>query len=348
MALPGAGGQTNGGRKGRPCHWPFLIGETVVLLDAKGPGIVRHIWLTVSGMKPSVLRNLILRIYWDGQATPSVEVPLGDFFGVSHGLQSSLEGTPVGMQSARGFNCWIPMPFRQHARITVENDTGERVEMLFYQVDFTIEDELPRALGYFHAQFRRANPCALRQDYVILSGIERPGVYLGTVIGVRSLFRAGWWGEGEVKFFLDDDTRYPTICGTGLEDYIGSAWGLSRVVTSRQGAPHVDNEGGYYSLYRFHLDDPIRFRRLQQVTVQQIGFGEREAARAHFGADYHEHPAAGAQPNGSTVYMERSDDWSSVAYWYQELPTAPFPPFPDRALRQADLPAPQLVKREDV
>jgi hypothetical protein len=323
-------------------------GETVVLLEAKGRGVVRHIWLTVSGMKPTVLRNLILRMYWDGQATPSVEVPLGDFFGVAHGLNVAVEGPPVGMQSGRGFNCWIPMPFRESARITLENDSGEEVDMLFYQVDFTLDDELPQALGYFHAQFRRANPCPLGQDYVILEGVERPGVYLGTVIGVRSLFRDAWWGEGEVKFFLDQDTKFPTICGTGLEDYMGSAWGLNQVVTSRQGAPHVDNEGGYYSIYRFHLDDPIRFQRLTKVTVQQIGCGNRDAARAHFGADYVEYPAAGTQPDSSTIYMERSDDWSSVAYWYQELPTVSFPRLPDRSARESDLPNPVPTKREDI
>jgi hypothetical protein len=337
-ALTGAGGQSNEGRKGRPCHWPFPAGETVVLLDAEGPGVVRHIWLTVSGLKPTVLRNLILRMYWDRQAGPSVEVPLGDFFGIAHGLQTPLEGPPVSMQSGRGFNCWIPMPFHRHVRITIENETGELIDMLFYQVDFTVGDPLPLALGYFHAQFRRSNPCPLRQDYTILDRIDRPGVYLGTVLGVRTLFRDAWWGEGEVKFYLDDDGPFPTICGTGTEDYMGSAWGLTPVVTSRQGAPIVDNEGGYYSIYRFHFDDPIHFRRLQRVTVQQIGYGDREKARAHYGPDYVEHPAAGAPPESTNVYMERSDDWSSLAYWYQELPTAPFPAFPNRSAREANLP----------
>lgn len=276
-------------------------------------------------------------MYWDGQAHPSVEVPLGDFFGVAHGRQVPMVSSLIAMQGGKGFNCWIPMPFREHARITVENDSSSPIEMFFYQIDFTVGDALSPDAGAFHAQFRRSNPCPLHEDYVILSGVEGRGVYLGTVLGVRSLYRDCWWGEGEVKFFLDDDTSHPTICGTGAEDYMGSAWGLSEVVTPYQGAPLVDGAPGLYSIYRLHVADPIYFQRRLAVTVQQIGYGDYAAAKAHFGDDFAGYRAAGAADGDPRGMFDLSDDYCSVAYWYQSLPSRPFPSLPTRAERVADL-----------
>ncbi|HVX43075.1 MAG TPA: glycoside hydrolase family 172 protein [Mycobacteriales bacterium] len=254
-AEPGNGGRSGGGRKAAPCLWPVRSGDTVTLLDHAGPGVIRHIWCTIPPGNPDHLRNVILRIYWDGQDSPSVEAPLGDFFGGPHGRQAPMQSDLVAMQSGKGFNCWIPMPFREHAVITLENDSPADIAMLFYQIDFTLDDDLDDATGYFHAQFRRSNPCPLHEDFTILDGVEGRGRYLGTVIGVRSTFRETWWGEGELKFFLDKDTEFPTICGTGTEDYMGSAWGLDQVLTPFQGAPLVDAESGHYSLYRFHVPD---------------------------------------------------------------------------------------------
>ncbi len=336
-AKAGGGGIANGGRKGSPCIWPFKTGETHVLLDTPGPGIIRHIWCTIPPGNVLHMRNIILRMYWDDQKHPSVEVPLGDFFGVSHGRQRNLITEFVAMQDAKGFNCWIPMPFKKRALITVENDSGSDVSMFFYQIDFTLGDHIDEDTGYFHAQFRRSNPCPMHTDYTILDGVSGRGVYLGTVIGVRSLFRDAWWGEGEVKFFIDDDDAYPTICGTGTEDYMGSAWGLGEIITPYQGCPLAVDESGLYSIYRFHAKDPIYFQKRLKVTVQQIGFGEEKLARDFYKDDFVRYPAAGAKPDATTCYFDRSDDYSSVAYWYQTLPTVPFPKLPDREARSANL-----------
>ncbi len=336
-ARAGAGGTANYGRKGAPCISPLKQGQSHVLLETEGPGMVRHIWCTLPPDNVDHLRNVILRMYWDGQPQPSVEVPLGDFFGVSHGRQRPMQAELVAMQVGKGFNCWIPMPFRSHAHITITNEASSDVEMFFYQVDFTLGDPVDEHTGYLHAQFRRANPCPVGEDFTILDGVEGRGIYLGTVLGVRSLYEEAWWGEGEVKFYLDGDRDKPTICGTGTEDYMGSAWGLDEVTTPYQGAPLVDREHGLYSLYRFHAKDPIYFQQSLRVTVQQIGCGSRQKARAHYGSDLVVHPAVGVPPESDICYFERSDDYASVAYWYQELPTRPFPVLPDREKRIQNL-----------
>ncbi|MFW6286947.1 MAG: DUF2961 domain-containing protein, partial [Candidatus Sumerlaeota bacterium] len=200
--------------------------------------------------------------------------------------------------------------------------------------------------GLFHARFNRNNPCPMHEDYVLLDGAEGPGVFLGAVIGIRSLM-PGWWGEGEVKFYIDDDGEWPTICGTGAEDYIGSAWGLGRVCTPWQGAALVD--APYYSIYRFHHRDPIYFQTRLRATVQQIGFSRRERVKDIIGADkWTEHPPAGAQKHADNCMFERSDDWCSVAYWYQATPGCPATPLPDHENRSAHLYTDQeTAKRAD-
>ncbi len=346
-ALPGAGGTANDGHKGAPCIWPLSAGKTYTLLDVDGPGRVRHIWMTFPPGRPTHLRNLILRMYWDGAEFPSVEAPVGDFFGVAHGRQRPFTSDYVAMQSGKGLNCWIPMPFARHARITVENDSGEDVRLFFYQVDFTLGDEFTPDTGYFHARFRRENPCPIGTDYELLSTAGR-GVYLGTVLGVRSLFTEAWWGEGEMKFYVDSDTTHPTICGTGTEDYMGSAWGLVEVSTPQQGAPLVDKEAALFSLYRFHGRDPIYFQDRLRVTIQQIGYGETAKAKAFYGDDFRHWDVAGDVPGNPTSYFPRRDDYSSVAYWYQ-TPAVPASaePFPDRALRSADIGGDQAAPKRD-
>lgn len=333
----GAGGRTGNGRKGSPCISPLKSGETYTLLDAHGPGVVRHIWCTIPPGNIQHMRNTIIRMYWDGQNHPSVEVPLGDFFGVSHGRQCNLVSELLGMQTAKGFNCWIPMPFKESALITVENDSDSDVPLFFYQIDFTLGDQLDEDTGYFHAQFRRLNPCPIHEDFVILDGVKGKGVYLGTVLGVRSLYRDAWWGEGEFKFFIDGDKEFPTICGTGVEDYMGSAWGLEEITTLHQGAPLVDNENGLYSIYRFHTRDPIYFQRDLKLTVQQMAYGSEERARSHFGNAFTGYPAAGPPSGNDFCYFDVSDDYCSTAYWFQTLPTMPFPVLPNKQQRSRDL-----------
>ena len=340
----GLGGQAGNGRKGKPCIAPFQAGETVTLADIAGPGCVRHIWLTTPPDCPRHDRNLILRCYWDEQSQPSVACPLGDFFGLAHGRRRAFTSALTAMPEARGLDCYYTMPFRHHARITLENDSGEDVPLLFYQIDYTIGDVLPDDTGYFHAQFRRVNPTTLGQDYILLDGVHGRGRFLGCVIGVRTL-AAHWWGEGEFKFYLDGDVAYPTICGTGVEDYVGSAWGLGIHHTPYHGCPlyaheHPDgpdrDRDALISFYRWHVLDPIYFHQSLRVTMQQIGgaFVDRARHEIENGQMQLVTPLQSGQP---FALFERQDDISSAAFWYQTLPTTPFPPLPDRPQRTANL-----------
>jgi len=312
---PGAGGREAEGRKGSPCIRDVPPGAVQTLMDVKGPGVIRHIWITIPDRGPEMLRNIILRMYWDHEPQPSVEVPLGDFFGVAHGRAVPLVSAWTTLTLGRGFNCFFPMPFETHARITFENDTGRPIQMFFFQIDYELLPSLPPNTGRFHAQFRRQNPTVLKEDYVIVDNVRGPGMYVGTVIGVRSL-EAGWWGEGEVKMYMDGDTTHPTICGTGTEDYFCAAWGMDLYQTPYHGCtqngPDDFCENELVSLYRWHVPDPIRFRRSLKVTVQQIGWGHGKM-------------------------FERSDDWCSTAFWYQLEPHHPFPALPDRAARLANI-----------
>lgn len=340
----GAGGQAGNGRKGAPSLGPLRAGETVTIADVDGPGCIRHIWLTTPPGNPLHDRNLILRCYWDGQTQPSVECPLGDFFGMAHGRRRHFASALTSMPEGRGLSCYYAMPFHQHARITVENDTGEDVPLLFYQIDYTIGDLWNEDCGYFHCQFRRENPTTLRQDYVVLDGVAGRGRFLGGVIGIRTL-DAHWWGEGEFKFYLDGDTDYPTICGTGSEDYAGSAWGLGVHHTLYHGCPlylHQHENGpnrdlnALVSYYRWHILDPIYFHENIRVAVQQMGgaFVNQVRERIERGDMILPTPLT---PDQAFTLFERQDDMSSAAFWYQTLPTQPFPIFSDRALRSISL-----------
>jgi hypothetical protein len=310
----GAGGKTRAGRKGSPCIPKVENGETVTLMDIDGCGVIRHIWITIPDRSPEALRNMILRMYWDGCEVPSVETPLGDFFGMAHGRTAEMTTAYTTMTLARGFNCYFPMPFATHARITVTNDLPEGREMraFFFQIDYELRERLPANTGRFHAQFRRQNPTAQLRDYVLLDNVAGPGMFIGCVIGVRAL-APEWWGEGEMKFYLDGDTDYPTICGTGTEDYFCAAWGMGLYQTPWHGCTlNLTNEHFKHplvSMYRFHAKDPVYFRESLKATIQQIGWKSPEGL------------------------FERSDDWCSLAYWYQLEPNTHMPALPDRDAR---------------
>ena len=341
------GGVAGGRHKGSPCVQWVKPGQIITMLDVEGCGCVRHIWMSFPPYHPDLYRGLIIRMYWDGQKTPSVEVPVGDFFGMSHARYRQFTTELTAYQVSNGLNCWIPMPFRKSARITVENDSDRMFSVFFYQVDFTLGDKHPEELGYFHAQFRRQNPCPIHEDYVILDGVKGRGRYLGTVLGVRNVcIPEQWWGEGEVKMYFDGEED-PTICGTGAEDYVGCAWGLDECCTPRQGCSLCDRELGLYSFYRWHTVDTVCFEESIKVTIMQMGYGEVAAAKEKLGDEFVSYPAAGADDD--MCYYDRSDDYCSVAYWYQTLPTNPFPPLPSREERLRDLPAEtQTAKRNDM
>lgn len=270
----GKGATANGGRKGA-AFFPLAAGESRTLAEVKaGSGVVRRLWMTLNDRSPKMLRGLKLEMYWDGAAVPAVSAPVGDFFGIGLGrivpFQSALFSSPEG----RSFNASVPMPFRHGMRIVLTNETDTPQPQVYYDVDYTLGDRLPAEALYFHAHFRRENPTTLQSDYEILPRVAGRGRYLGTNIGVIVNARYGttWWGEGEVKIYLDGDRDLPTLAGTGTEDYIGTGYGQGAYSHLYQGAPIADQDKRRYAFYRLHVNDPVYFRKEVRVTIQQIGF----------------------------------------------------------------------------
>jgi hypothetical protein len=270
----GAGGTAHGGRKGAP-NRRLEVGERVVLADIEGPGVVRHVWMTFPPARPERMRGVYLEVFYDDANDPSVSVPCLDFFGMPHGRPVEYDSALTAAQEGRGFNSYIPMPFGRRIRIELVNGSPRRT-ILYYQVDYTLERELPSDLGRLHASFRRENPTVMRRDFVIADGFRGPGRFLGCNVGVRVIDPADWYGEGEVKIYRDGDDALPTICGTGLEDYVGSAWGMGAHAAPYGGAPLMVGDGkgpnpDFVGFYRWHVPDPVMFERDLRVTIQQIG-----------------------------------------------------------------------------
>ncbi|MDR2650028.1 MAG: DUF2961 domain-containing protein [Clostridiales bacterium] len=291
--------------KVRPCI--TLVRESVTtIMDADGPGRITHIWITADAKR---FRDLIIRMYWDGEENPSVESPLGDFFCCGWSEALRITAIPINVNPTGGLNCYFPMPFRKHAKITVENRLHEDFSGFFYAVSMeenaVCDDEL-----YFHAKFARTNPVAYGDDYVIIDGIKGGGHYIGTQMAWQQN-NSGWWGEGEVKAFIDGDGEYPSYCGTGTEDYFGGAWcfngsfsapflGYQDISALGSGPRQINERGNRHSMYRFHIPDPIRFKSDFRMTIQAIGW--RSEGR----------------------YLPLQDDIASVAYWYQTEPHTAF------------------------
>ena len=288
-------------------------GETFDLADIEGPGAIQQIWMTPTGN----WRFSILRIYWDGQEQPAVECPVGDFFAMGWGEYAQLSSLAVCVNPGSAFNSYWEMPFRKHCRMTFTNIADEPM-VLYYQINYTLT-EVPEDNAYFHAQFRRVNPLPYKDVYTILDGVQGRGHYVGTYMawGVNN---NGWWGEGEIKFFMDGDDEFPTICGTGTEDYFCGSYNFENKVlrqyqpftTPYAGLHQVIKPDGLYrsqqrfGMYRWHVTDPIRFQQDLRVTIQALGWGTGRR------------------------YLPLQDDIASVAYWYQTLPTPSFPTLPDR------------------
>ena len=292
-------------------------GQTFVLAEIEGSGAINHIWMTPAGN----YRLSILRFYWDDEEEPSVEVPVGDFFaaGWGNGNEPEIQSLAVCVNARSGFNSYWQMPFRKKCKITMEN-LDEKKMTLYYQVDYTLT-EVEEDAAYFHAQFRRVNPLPYKTDFTIIDGIKGKGQYVGTYIS-RGAFSEGWWGEGEIKFFIDGDTEFPTICGTGEEDYFCGSYGFEmrkgengRDIYTSFSSPYTgfyyiedSQKSDYLSRvgeYRWHITDPIRFEEDLRVTIQSLGW----------------------QSGGRYLHLE--DDLSSVAYWYQAEPHNNFPGLPE-------------------
>lgn len=324
----GAGGRAASplgvGRKGAPARM-VEPGETIELCDIQGPGTVRHVWMTTR-QSPQANRGLVVRAYWEDQSHPSIACPLGDLFGFAHGHTPPFETHAHSIGERNGLNLWLPMPFTKRARLTLTNELDCRVP-LFYQIDYTLGDDLDERVGRLHVSFRRENPTQLRQDFEVMpkrSGA--PGRFLGAVIGVRPL-DPRWWGEGEAKVYLDGDEEFATIVGTGAEDYACISFCIQQTpfryhgVNWREKDDVVDT--GRVSMYRWHIADPIYWRSAIRVVIQQIGLNGSGAESLE---EY------------QSKFYERADDWSAAAFWYEATPSPPLTPIPDLALRLADLP----------
>ncbi|WP_291607708.1 glycoside hydrolase family 172 protein [Bradyrhizobium sp.] len=312
-------------------------GTTFTLADIEGQGAIQQIWMTIAAR--GRLRHCILRAYWDDQVQPSVECPVGDFFACGWEEFAQVSSLAVCVNPGRGFNCYWEMPFRKRARFTLEN-RGDETQTVYYQINYTLTD-VPEDCAYFHAQFRRTNPVPYKQVHTILDGVSGTGHYVGTYMawGVNN---NGWWGEGEIKFYLDGDGEFPTICGTGTEDYFCGAYNFDPHVpwllghpgqtggpqprfleynTPYAGLPQVIRPDGVYrsqqrfGMYRWHIPDPVRFQKDLRVTMQALGWR-----------------SGPSEPK----YLPLRDDVASVAFWYQTLPAAPFPELPPSHYLEVD------------
>jgi hypothetical protein len=295
---------------------PYVIipaGATFTIAEINGSGAIQHIWMTPTGN----WRYSIIRMYWDDEKEPSVEVPLGDFFAMGWGKYAELSSLAVCVNPGSAFNSYWPMPFQHKARITIENIDFNPL-WLYYQIDF-VRTQVPNDTAYFHAQFRRVNLLPYKQVYTLLDNVKGKGHYVGTYIAWGS-HNNGWWGEGEIKFFIDGDREFPTINGTGTEDYFGGSYNFENrdkkqyeeFTTPYSGLVQVIKPDGLYQsqqrfgLYRWHITDPIRFDSELRVTIQALGWRDNDR------------------------YLPLTDDISSVAFWYQTEPHAAFPKLPGK------------------
>jgi hypothetical protein len=289
---------------------PILPGGTLVLGDLKGPGCINHIWNTIAANERGYSRLLVLRMYWDGETNPSIECPIGDFFAIGHGKDVPFESLPVTVTSdGRGRNCYWPMPFRKSAKITVTNEGRKPIGAFYYYVDWAKTPKISKKTGYFHAMYRQEFPTTMNQNY-LLADIEGKGQYVGTVLSVRQ-HEASWWGEGDDFFYIDGD-KEPRLRGTGSEDYFCDGWGFRKMSTPFYGAPLMEGNDQYSmtTVYRWHITDPVVFRKSLHVEIEHKGVS--------FNQD-------GSIKSG---FEERSDDFSSVAFWYQTEPHKPYAPMP--------------------
>jgi hypothetical protein len=342
--LKGKGGMANNGAKGSAAT-TLKAGNSIALLDIREPGTIQRIWCTVSDRSPEMLRSLRLLMYWDGSPKAAVDVPFGDFFCAALqpvAFQSALFSDPEG----RSFNCTIPMPFKSGARIVLKNESQHDLDLLFFDVDFLAKDRPDSAALYFHACWTRTNHAAVGTDAVLLPEVKGKGRFLGVSVGlnVDSAYGRTWWGEGEFKCYLDGDGNYPSIVGTGSEDYIGTGWFEGHFAHLYQGCLLAESAARKYAFYRFHLPDPIYFQSACKVTIQQIGGWFRPdvlalqnkgvplqivsaAGVAGFRGAFDDHIKGSINEGDAQDWVDfyRSDDYAVTAYFYLDRPDSDLP-----------------------
>lgn len=350
----GRGAMENGGAKGDASQW-VKAGKSIELLHIDGGGVINRIWMTMIDRSPAALRSMHIDMYWEGSAKPAVSVPLGDFFGIGLGRTAAFQSALFADPEGKSFICYIPMPFRKQARIVLVNESGQD-ELLFYDIDLTRLKKLPRKMAYFHACWNNNEGAQLGSDFDILPEVKGSGRFLGTNVSVITdqVYGSTWFGEGEVKVYLDGDKEFPTLAGTGTEDYLGSAWNLGAFTQLYQGAPIVDKGKGQFAFYRYHIPDPVYFHSGCRVTMAQMGGGGRDQIRAIAKAGGRVKPVSVMTRDGmiklleDTTYPGLSDDrfskedwvnfyrvdhYSATAYYYLDRPDTGLPPLAPLAER---------------
>ena len=353
--VKGQGARSNKTAKGNAFE-VMQAGETKTLLDIKGEGMIQRIWMTID-QTPVRLRSLRLQFFWDNSAKPAVDVPMGDFFVYNTGRQVAFESALFSSGEGRSFNCFIPMPFRSAARVLLINDGKEPVK-LFYDIDFLLQ-KLPGEALYFHAYWTRQMSSQLGEDFLVLPKINGAGRFLGMSVGLNtdSAYGKSWWGEGEVKMYLDGDVQYPTIAGTGAEDYIGSAWGLGVFTNLYQGCTVASDADRQYNFYRWHVPDAIYFKTDIRVTLQQIGGWGKNEVRDLLQKGVNLKPITVDGPGGFVRLLDiqnppaitdenfpdgwvnfyRVDDYSAVSYFYLDKPVSGLPPLAPLEIRTKNI-----------
>jgi hypothetical protein len=335
----------------------LAAGETKTLLDVSGSGLVHRIWLTINDRSPEMLRSLRVDMFWDGASKAAVSVPLGDFFGIGLGRRVSFECALFSDPEGRSFVSFLQMPFRTSARISITNESDTDLSHLFYDINMSLGVEHTPETLFLHAHWRREWPNELGRDFIILPDVRGAGRFLGCNLGVIAdpRYEGAWWGEGEVKVWFGKD-EHPTLCGTGTEDYIGTAWGQGSFSNRQQGCPIADGSNRQWAFYRYHLDDPIYFDDGCRVAIQTIGGCEKKKVMALQDKNVPVIPVSIAQGDKgpfvplmdkggalSSVQEDgwcnfwRQDDWSATAYFYHESPAGLFAAIPDAPRRAAGL-----------
>lgn len=350
----GAGGMENAGAKGHACD-SISAGAAKVLLDMPGPGIINRMWITISDRSPKMLRSLILNIYWDNEEKPAVSVPFGDFFGVGLGRTAVFENALFANPEGRSFNCFVQMPFKKAARVEVVNESDVDLPMIFYDINLQLMKKWDDNYLYFHSYWHRDTLTALAHDFEIMPAVIGRGRFLGSNVSIHAnpAYKECWWGEGEVKIYLDGDNNFPTLVGSGTEDYIGTAWGQGQYINRYTGCPIADDKNRQWTFYRFHIPDPVFFKNGCRVTLQQIGGNTKEIVTTlqNEGVDlipvtihaipkmvhiYHKDSAVNLAttdlPDGWTNFYRR-DDLAAVSYFYLNRPANDLPAIQPATIR---------------
>lgn len=355
----GKGGMENNGAKGHPSE-RLKAGETKTILNMDGPGIINRMWVTINQRSPYVLRGLVINIYWDNENKPAVSVPFGDFFGIGLGKTAAFENALFSNPEGRSFVSYLQMPFKKAAKIEIINEMHFDVSMLFYDVDLQRIDQWNDNFLYFHAFWHRDTSTVIGRDFEILPEVQGKGRFLGSNISINAnpLYKDYWWGEGEVKVYLNGDKQFPTLVGTGTEDYIGSGWGQGQFFNRYQGCSVADADKKQWSYYRYHLVDPVFFKSDCKVTIQQMGGTQKKNVLQLLNNNvplipvtivaeeliplYHTGQIADLNdPNlpgeDAWVNFYRSDDVAAVAYFYLDKPANLLPEIQPLSIRTSDL-----------